>query len=148
MVEPHSSSFRVITTNILGVRIFRKFTVNLDHLATSCLQQPQSSNVTYWATTCPIRPMTIKQKYIFTLQKQKATISKSFFILFYFVQNILISSYQILLSPLKLYRSQGKNFRPAKLKLVCSYAWDMKYNVIMNIASIERPLFVRPKSGL
>ena len=32
MVEPHSSNFRVITTNILGVRIFRifsKFTVNL-----------------------------------------------------------------------------------------------------------------------
>ena len=27
MVEPHSSNFRVITTNILGVRIFRKFTV-------------------------------------------------------------------------------------------------------------------------
>ena len=27
MVEPHSSNFRVITINILGVRIFRKFTV-------------------------------------------------------------------------------------------------------------------------
>ena len=27
MVEPHSSNFRVITTNILGVRIFRKFMV-------------------------------------------------------------------------------------------------------------------------
>ena len=27
MVEPHSSNFRVITTNCLGVRIFRKFTV-------------------------------------------------------------------------------------------------------------------------
>ena len=27
MVKPHSSNFRVITTNILGVRIFRKFTV-------------------------------------------------------------------------------------------------------------------------
>ena len=27
MVEPHSSNFSVITTNILGVRIFRKFTV-------------------------------------------------------------------------------------------------------------------------
>ena len=26
MVKPHSSNFRVITTNILGVRIFRKFT--------------------------------------------------------------------------------------------------------------------------
>ena len=29
MVEPYSSKFRVITTNVLGVRIFRKFTVNL-----------------------------------------------------------------------------------------------------------------------
>ena len=27
MVERHSSNFRVITTNFLGVRIFRKFTV-------------------------------------------------------------------------------------------------------------------------
>ena len=27
MVEPHSSNFRVITTNFLGVRIFRKLTV-------------------------------------------------------------------------------------------------------------------------
>ena len=29
MVEPHSSNSRVITTNILSVRIFRKFTVKL-----------------------------------------------------------------------------------------------------------------------
>ena len=28
-VEPHSLNFRVITTNFLGVRIFRKFTVGL-----------------------------------------------------------------------------------------------------------------------
>ena len=27
MVEPHSSNFRVITTNFFGVRIFRKFAV-------------------------------------------------------------------------------------------------------------------------
>ena len=31
MVEPHSSNFRVITTNFLGVRIFRKFTVHVLH---------------------------------------------------------------------------------------------------------------------
>ena len=30
MVEPHSSNFRVITTNVLGVRIFRKFTIILN----------------------------------------------------------------------------------------------------------------------
>ena len=29
MVEPHNSNFRVITTNFLGVRIFRKLTVNM-----------------------------------------------------------------------------------------------------------------------
>ena len=29
MVEPHSSNFRVITTKFLGVRIFRKFTVEI-----------------------------------------------------------------------------------------------------------------------
>ena len=28
MVEPHSSNFRVIITNFLGVGIFRKFTVH------------------------------------------------------------------------------------------------------------------------
>ena len=28
MVEAHSSNFREITTNVLGVRIFRKFTVS------------------------------------------------------------------------------------------------------------------------
>ena len=28
IVEPHSSNIRVITTNVLGVRIFRKFTVD------------------------------------------------------------------------------------------------------------------------
>ena len=31
MVEPHSSNFRVITTNVLGFRIFRKFTVSLGY---------------------------------------------------------------------------------------------------------------------
>ena len=30
MVELHSSNFRVITTNFLGVQIFRKFTINQD----------------------------------------------------------------------------------------------------------------------
>ena len=37
MVEPHSSNFRVITTNVLGVRIFRKFTVNVIVCPLSCL---------------------------------------------------------------------------------------------------------------
>ena len=33
VVEPHSSNFRVIKTNVLGVRIFRKFTVVSDLLS-------------------------------------------------------------------------------------------------------------------
>ena len=33
MVEPHSSNFRVITTNFLGVRIFRRFTVYWNQVA-------------------------------------------------------------------------------------------------------------------
>ena len=37
MVEPHSPNFRVITTNILGVRIFRKFTVHVS----SCNEKMQ-----------------------------------------------------------------------------------------------------------
>ena len=36
MVEQHSSNFRVITTNVLGVRIFRKFTVPLFVTKDSC----------------------------------------------------------------------------------------------------------------
>ena len=32
MVEAHSSNFRVIITNFLGVRIFRKFTVFTIHM--------------------------------------------------------------------------------------------------------------------
>ena len=39
MVEPHSSNFRVITTNVLGVRIFRKFTVLWDELIRSCSER-------------------------------------------------------------------------------------------------------------
>ena len=39
IVEPQSSNFRVITTNVLGVRIFRKFRVawNIWHAARFCL---------------------------------------------------------------------------------------------------------------
>ena len=33
MVEPHSSNYRVITTNVLGVRIFRKFTVPMSRFS-------------------------------------------------------------------------------------------------------------------
>ena len=35
MAEPHSSNFRVITKNVLGVRIFRKFTVAMPHEKTN-----------------------------------------------------------------------------------------------------------------
>ena len=38
MVEPHSSNFREITTNVLGVRIFRNFTVS--HLMTKPTKWP------------------------------------------------------------------------------------------------------------
>ena len=40
MVEPHSSNFRVITTNVLGVRIFGKFTVITVMIL--CFQQDRS----------------------------------------------------------------------------------------------------------
>ena len=41
MVEPHSSNFRVITTNILGVRILRKFTVIVIH----SLHEPSTHSI-------------------------------------------------------------------------------------------------------
>ena len=37
MVEPHSSNFTVITTNFLGVRIFRKFKIFIMRFLTSVL---------------------------------------------------------------------------------------------------------------
>ena len=52
MVEPHSSNFRVITTNILGVRIFRKFTV---------YTRKKSQKV----LLSPIKHMLLTNKYIF-----------------------------------------------------------------------------------
>ena len=44
MVEQHSSNFRVITTNILDVRIFRKFTVM------KCLWMQSKANNSYIMT--------------------------------------------------------------------------------------------------
>ena len=38
MVEPHSSNFGVITTNLLGVQIFRKFTVGASTVTCSDVQ--------------------------------------------------------------------------------------------------------------
>ena len=48
MVEPHSSNFRVITINFLGVRIFRRFTVLLMTVPIAGILK-----VLYWdETTC------------------------------------------------------------------------------------------------
>ena len=48
MVEPHSSNFGVITTNILGVRIFRKFTL---HVTSSSSASFSIAIIGVWATT-------------------------------------------------------------------------------------------------
>ena len=45
LVKPHSSNFRVIITNILGVRIFRKFTVNQKECVHKCFQSLSVSEV-------------------------------------------------------------------------------------------------------
>ena len=47
MVEPHSSNFRVIITNFLGVQIFRKFMVNLN------VNQRTSGSINAHLTTGP-----------------------------------------------------------------------------------------------
>ena len=44
MVESHSSNFRVIATNFLGVRIFRKFTV--------CPAKPIIAVMKTWQVEC------------------------------------------------------------------------------------------------
>ena len=48
MVEPYSSSFRVTTTNFLGVRIFRKFTVSKMSHKTS---QKKRKNVSQYSSS-------------------------------------------------------------------------------------------------
>ena len=45
MVEPHSSNFRVITTNVLGVLIFRKFTVPVVYYTSVVLRTKTSMAV-------------------------------------------------------------------------------------------------------
>ena len=49
MVEPHSSNFRVITKNVFGVRIFRKFTVFIsqkmqNHLSLQCVKAAKKAS--------------------------------------------------------------------------------------------------------
>ena len=60
MVEPHSSNFRVITTNILGVRIFRKFMVNQvrDKISDEFKTWPHYTF--YFGVTCPWLPVFVR----------------------------------------------------------------------------------------
>ena len=54
MAEPHSSNFRVITTNVLGVRIFRKFIVisgSLIKVYNDC-----DSVFIFWTYYCVVKP--------------------------------------------------------------------------------------------
>ena len=55
MVEPHSSNFKVITTNVLGVRIFRKFTVTkwLCHRVIRPKDADEMANSVYPDQTAP-----------------------------------------------------------------------------------------------
>ena len=50
MVEPHSSNFRVITTNFLGVRIFRKFSV-------VSVYTISHSICIFWTHYCTVKPL-------------------------------------------------------------------------------------------
>ena len=55
MVEPLSSNFRVFTTNFLVVRIFRKFTVNLNNHYELCfVHNTVSFTVTFKLKSCII----------------------------------------------------------------------------------------------
>ena len=64
MVEPHSSNFRVITTNFVGVRIFRKFTVVCENhtifykrtwLKTTLMNSPLSQQVCLQKNPSPLK---------------------------------------------------------------------------------------------
>ena len=98
MVEPHSSNFRVITTNFLCVRIFRKFTViifsfarkivlNQKYLATFEIHVPVKFNVLmqifvrlfqaiyiYWKHDClALHKLFIVNLYLCLCRKQLKT---------------------------------------------------------------------------
>ena len=60
MVKPHSSNFRVITRNFLGVRIFRKFTVPL--------YLPVLSTEPVWCKEDVERGITVNRINVFSCQ--------------------------------------------------------------------------------
>ena len=64
MVDPHSSNFRVITTNFLGVRIFRKFTVCalilVNRLEELILPRNSVSRLTDGSLHVPLMPSYVK----------------------------------------------------------------------------------------
>ena len=58
MVEPHSSNFRVIRTNFLGVRILRIFTVLFCCLVVTCDHPPVVDNTT------EVSPVQVQYDYL------------------------------------------------------------------------------------
>ena len=66
MVEPYSSNFRVITTTVLGVRIFRKFTVGSLRYGRSCLAEGLKFDI---CTTSLLKEISVDQSPISLLHR-------------------------------------------------------------------------------
>ena len=76
MVEPHSSNFRVITTNFLGVRIFRKFTVS-DYIVMGCVQSIPTGRRGSEESDSYIETLTLKRRVTKKINGQNVKISIS-----------------------------------------------------------------------
>ena len=117
MVEPHSSNFRVITTNCLGVRIFRKFTVCTAHgrqlTFTICVSYVKH----YVYNICITSAKTLvhnTKAYFWNITAGNSCISP--FLLVYVIQVIWYISVPVPMVPI---RDQGKFL----VKLFYSFVW-------------------------
>ena len=63
MVEPHSSDFKVITTNFSGVRIFRKFTV-MHRLRYTGRGSSVRSASTWYGDSCRLDPHVRQHSFV------------------------------------------------------------------------------------
>ena len=76
MVEPHSSNFRVIATNFLGVRIFWKFTVHEIVVLCMCSNLEQIAAVDKMAVPRQIPLLTEKKDKVILLHFPSKIISQ------------------------------------------------------------------------
>ena len=91
MVEPLSSNFRVITTNVLGVRIFRKFTiVSVAEQANFSLIVAQLQKTGFLMTWLTCNRSYLRQK---SEKNRSRTATPYTFLVFWAKGNVIITLY-------------------------------------------------------